>query len=280
LVSGVAAIFQRVDPELAQYFEIMRNEGLLDLENRKGKAPGGYCTGFPVAQRPFIFMNAVGLSGDVRTLLHESGHAFHNFERFRLPYFQQRIPGLEFAEVASMAMELLASPYLSGGEEGLYSEADARRFRLAHLENILLFWPYMAAVDAFQHWIYTHHPAASDPENCDLRWLELWGQYLPGVDWSGLEAAAMTGWQRKQHIFRYPYYYVEYGVAQLGAVQVWRNALNDPAAALASYRRALSLGGTATLPELYKACGARFAFDAATLGEAVELIEQTIATLI
>jgi oligoendopeptidase F len=279
LQTKVAAIFTQLDGELGDHFRTMQYEGLLDLENRKGKAPGGYTTGFPVAQRPFIFMNAVGLSSDVRTLLHESGHAFHNFERFRLPYFQQRIPGLEFAEVASMAMELLASPFLSGGLESLYSVADARRFRLAHLENILLFWPYMAVVDAFQHWVYTHHQPASDPAQCDARWLELCGQYLPGVDWSGLEAAAMTGWQRKQHIFRYPFYYVEYGVAQLGAVQVWRNAINDPATALASYRQALSLGGTASLPDLYRACGARFAFDAATLGEAVELIEKTISGL-
>jgi oligoendopeptidase F len=137
----------------------------------------------------------------------------------------------------------------------------------------------MAVVDAFQHWVYTHHQAASDPANCDARWLEIWQQYLPGVDWSGLDTSAMTGWQRKQHIFRYPFYYVEYGLAQLGAVQVWRNALRDHAKALASYRRALSLGGTAALPDLYRACGARFTFDAKTLSEAVELIEQTIAAL-
>jgi oligoendopeptidase F len=224
-------------------------------------------------------MNAVGLSSDVRTLLHESGHAFHNFERFTLPYAQQRIPGLEFAEVASMAMELLASPYLSGPSGGLYSQADADRFRLAHLENILAFWPYMAVVDAFQHWVYTHHAAASDLAACDAQWLELWQRFIPGVDWSGLDAEAMTGWQRKPHIHRYPFYYVEYGLAQLGAVQVWRNALRDPAQALESYRRALRLGGTASLPDLYQACEAKLAFDAQTLGEAVRLVEETIIIL-
>ena len=279
LQNRAEAIFDQLDAQLGEHFRILRFEGLLDLDNRKGKAPGGYCTAFPVARRPFIFMNAVGLASDVRTLLHESGHAFHNFERFELPYAQQRIPGLEFAEVASMAMELLASPYLSGCPDSLYSETDARRFRLAHLENILLFWPYMAVVDAFQHWVYTHYQAASDPANCDAKWLELWQRYIPGVDWSGLDTAAMTGWQRKQHIFRYPFYYVEYGLAQLGAVQVWRNALIDPAAALASYRQALSLGGTATLPDLYRACGAKLAFDAKTLSEAVQLIEQAISAL-
>jgi oligoendopeptidase F len=276
LQDRVERVFQRLDPQLGAHFHALRVEGLLDLENRKGKAPGAYCMGLPVARRPFIFMNAVGLSGDVRTLIHESGHAFHNFERFKLPYAQQRIPGLEFAEVASMAMELLAAPHLSG-EGGLYGEVDARRFQAVLLEQALLFWPYMAVVDAFQHWVYAHHERASDPANCDARWLELCQRYLPGVDWSGLEEEAKTGWQRKAHIHRYPLYYVEYGLARLGAVQVWRNAQRDPQAALADYRRALSLGGTRTLPELYQAAGARFAFDAGTLAEAVELIETTIA---
>jgi oligoendopeptidase F len=273
------AIFRRVDPQLGEYFHALRAEGLLDLDNRKGKAPGAYCTSYAVLKRPFIFMNGVGLASDVRTILHESGHAFHNFERLRLPYYQQRIPGLEFAEVASMAMELLASPYLDAQPDGFYPPEAARRFRIAHLEHILAFWPYMAVVDAFQHWVYTHHELASDPANCDAQWLELWQRYLPGVDWSGLDEAAMTGWQRKQHIFRYPLYYIEYGVAQLGAVQVWRNALKDSRRALAQYRQALSLGGTATLPELYRAAGARFAFDAETLSEAVALVEENIKRL-
>jgi oligoendopeptidase F len=224
-------------------------------------------------------MNGVGLASDVRTILHESGHAFHNFERLRLPYFQQRIPGLEFAEVASMAMELLASPYLDVQPDGFYPLDAARRFRIAHLEHILAFWPYMAVVDAFQHWVYTHHDQATDPASCDAQWMALWRRYLPGVDWSDLDEQAMTGWQRKQHIHRYPLYYIEYGVAQLGAVQVWRSALSDPDRALSQYRQALRLGGTASLPELYQAAGARFAFDAGTLGEAVALVEQTIEEL-
>jgi oligoendopeptidase F len=270
-------IFQRLDSRFGDYFHTMRAEGLLDLDNRKGKAPGGYCVGFPVARRPFIFMNAVGLASDVRTLLHEAGHAFHNFERFDLPYVQQRPPGLEFAEVASMAMELFTAPYLV--EAGFYPPKEAIRFRIAHLERILFFWPYMAVVDAFQHWVYTHHKTATDPANCDAKWLELWKQFLPGVDWSGLEEQAMTGWHRKPHIFRYPLYYVEYGVAQLGAVQVWQNALHNPDQALEDYRQALRLGGTATLPELYQTAGAKFAFDTKTLGKAVQQVEEAIMAL-
>jgi oligoendopeptidase F len=279
LKSTAETIFYRIDPALGDYFHIMRSENLLDLENRKGKAPGGYCTAFPVAKRPFIFMNAVGLPGDVRTILHESGHAFHNFERFDLPYAQQRFPGLEFSEVASMSMELLSAPYLSVEQGGFYATEEATRARIHHLEHILIFWPYMAVVDAFQHWVYENHDLASDPSNCDAKWLELWEQYIPGVDWSDLSAQAMTGWHRKQHIHRAPLYYVEYGLAQLGAVQVWRNAMQDQQRSVERYRQALSLGGTASLPELFQAAGARLAFDAQTLGQAVELVEGKIEEL-
>lgn len=279
LKATAESIFRRVDSKVGEYFHTMRSEGFLDLDNHRGKAPGAYCRTFPATGRPFIFMNAVGLSGDLRTILHESGHAFHAFEAMKLPYAQQRHPGLEFSEVASMGMELLASPYIAADGGGFYSEAQAAEFRVTHLEHLLAFWPYMAVVDAFQHWVYLHPDGAADPDQCDAHWLALWDRYMPGVDWSGLEAEAMTGWHRKLHIHRYPFYYVEYGVAQLGAVQVWRNALKDQSGAVASYLGALAKGGTATLPELYQAAGGKFAFDAGTLGEAVALVESTIQKL-
>lgn len=278
LMEKTEKIFQHVDPQLGEYYTSMRRESLLDLDNRKGKAPGGFCTEFPIAQRPFIFMNSVGVRDDVRTMLHESGHAFHVFETNALPYIQQLQVTMEFAEVASMSMELLAAPYLPEKFGGFYSEPEAARDRVEHLERIILFWPYMAVVDAFQQWAHTH-PEGADPAACDAKWTELQQRFMPGVDWSGLEAEMMTGWHRKQHIHRAPFYYVEYGLAQLGAVQVWRNALHDQAASLANYRRALALGGTKSLPELYRAAGAKFAFDADTLHEAVELIETTIEQL-
>ncbi len=276
LERSAAAIFQQVDPQLGSYFETMRRENLLDLENRKGKAPGAFCTSFATRQRPFVFMNAVGLSADVRTLLHETGHAFHVFERTRLPYHHQWRSGMEFNEVASMAMELLATPYLEESLGGFYSKGDAARAINEQLERIILFWPYMAVVDAFQHWVYEHHAEASDPENCDAKWTELWERFMPGVDWSGLEEEAMTGWHRKLHIYRYPFYYIEYGLAQLGSVQVWRNALEDQAGAVRRYRQALALGGTVPLPQLYETAGAKLAFDAPTLKAAVDLIETQI----
>ena len=278
LMEKTAKIFQHVDPQLGAYYSTMRRENLLDLDNRKGKAPGGFCTEFPIAQRPFIFMNSVGVCDDVRTMLHESGHAFHVFETNHLPYIHQLQVTMEFAEVASMSMELLAAPYLPEKFGGFFADRDAARDRVEHLERIILFWPYMAVVDAFQQWAHTH-PEGTDPAACDAKWAELQQRFMPGVDWSGLEAEMMTGWHRKQHIHRAPFYYVEYGLAQLGAVQVWRNALKDQAASLANYRQALALGGTKSLPELYQAAGAKFAFDAGTMREAVELIETTIEQL-
>ena len=178
-----------------------------------------------------------------------------------------------------MGMEFLSGPYLAASAGGYYTEADAARARTQHLEDALLFWPYMAVVDAFQHWVYTHAEAALDPANCDAAWLDLWQRFMPTVDWSGLETECATGWHRKLHIHQLPFYYVEYGLAQLGAVQLWRNARRDQAGAVAAYRRALALGGTVPLPQLYAAAGVRFAFDAETLGEAVALMESTINAL-
>jgi len=282
LEATCAAMLARVNPELGAQFTIMRREQLLDLDNRKGKAPGGYCTFFAIAERPYIFMNAVGVHEDVNTLLHEAGHAFHVFHTFDgagLPYHQQWDVGIEFAEVASMSMELLAAPYLPASAGGFYADRDAARARVEQLEGILRFWPYMAVVDAFQHWAYTHPDAAAEPASCDATWSALWQRFMPGIDWDGLEDERANGWRQKMHIFQMPFYYVEYGLAQLGAVQVWRNSLSDQAGALARYRYALSLGGTANLPGLFAAAGAHFAFDAATLREAVELIERMIAEL-
>jgi oligoendopeptidase F len=274
-----SAIFHRVDPELGAYFDTMRKEGLLDLENRVGKAPWAYCIEYLTAKRPFIFMNAVGLHEDVQTLLHETGHAFHVFESIHLPYFQQLQYGFEIAEVASMSMELLAAPYLLADEGGFYSMKDAARARIEHLEEYLLFWPYMAVVDSFQHWVYENHEAASDPANCDAHWAMLWDRFMKGVDWSGFEAEKASGWHRKAHIHEDPFYYVDYGLAQLGAVQIWANALKDQAKAVKKYRSGLALGATRPLPELFEACGGKLAFDAKTLGKAVKLIEQTIQEL-
>jgi oligoendopeptidase F len=176
-----------------------------------------------------------------------------------------------------MSMELLAAPYLTDDQGGFYTHEQAARARIQFLESLLLFWPYMAVVDAFQHWVYENPQSAMDAANCDAQWAQLWMRFMPGVDWGGLENEMMTGWQRKIHIFSDPFYYVEYGLAQLGAIQVWRNSIADQAGAVKAYRQALSLGTSVTLPQLYSAAGAKFAFDAPTLQEAADLIQKTIS---
>jgi oligoendopeptidase F len=275
----VGALFYKLDPQLGEYYDIMRREDLLDLDNRKGKAPGGYCTWFPLVKRPFIFMNAVGLHGDVTTLIHESGHAFHTFEKFKLPYMIQRTVTAEFNEVASTAMELLTTPFLSRKEGGFYSAADTARARIDYLEQKIIFWPFMAVIDSFQHWVYTHAGDAMNPDTCDAQWSSLRDRYMGGIDFSGLEADKADGWRRILHIFCWTVYNIEYGIAQLGAVLIWENMLKDQAGALAAYRRGLALGGTKPLPELFAAAGAKFAFDRATLGAAVEVIMRVMGEL-
>lgn len=279
LIGRSSTIFHRVEPALGGYFDSMRAEQLLDLDNRKGKAPGGYNEPFVAARRSFIFMNAVGSANDVQTLLHEGGHAFHAFESAALPYYPQLQVPMEFAEVASMAMELLASRYLGREDGGFYAEEEAVRARVDHLESILWFWPSMAVGDAFQHWVYEHPQEAREPANCDQAYAELVRRFLPFIDRNGLAEELRTGWQRVLHFFLVPFYYVEYGMAQLAAVQIWKNALEDQAGAVQRYRSALALGYTLPLPELYQAAGAKFAFDAATLGEGVALIESTLERL-
>jgi len=278
-IDTTARIFQNLHPKLGDYFDTMRKRNLLDLDNRKGKSPGGFCTSFATQGVPFIFMNAVGLETDVRVLLHESGHAFHVFERTHLPYHHQWRAGMEFNEVASTAMELLTSPYLDRKAGGFYNTQDAARARIQHLESKLVFWPYMATVDAFQHWAYLHPEQAKNPNNCDAKWSELTDRFMPFVDWDGLEDVKATGWHRKPHIFRYPFYYIEYGLSLLGAVQIWGNATRDQHRAVKQYLEALALGGTASITQLYATAGAKLAFDENTLKDAVDLILTTIEEL-
>ena len=274
-------IFEAVDSDLGNHFNIMRKEKLLDLANRKGKAPGGYCTEYYHRRLPFIFMNAVGTHSDVQTMLHEGGHAFHVFESNKLPYASQRDVGMEFAEVASMAMELLASPYLTKEHGGFYENDQAKRAQIEHLEKIIMFWPYMAVVDAFQHWAYTNPEDAMNPINCDAEWTKLWKRFqtFDDLDSSEFDDVIATGWHNKLHIYHVPFYYVEYGMAQLGAIQVWGNALNDQKKAVEMYRHALSKGGNATLPELFDAAGAKFSFNEEMLSNAVDLIDKQIRIL-
>lgn len=278
LKSRSHAIFEHVDPKFGEYFQIMMEEGLLDLESRKNKAPGAYSLGLHAIHRPFIFMSGTNTPWDVQTILHEGGHAFHEFERAHVHFYQRGenyLPA-EFAEVASMGMELIASPYKTKEYGGFYSEKEAARAMIEFLESNITFWPYMALVDAFQHWIYENPVDGAVASKCEEKWAELWDRFMPGIDYSGLEDFKKTYWHRQMHIFQIPFYYVEYGLALLGAVQVWANTRRDQKKAVADYRKALALGATVPLPQLFATAGAKFAFDSETLKTAVDLMEEVV----
>jgi oligoendopeptidase F len=264
------AIFDRLDPALAGDFNLLQKWRLLDLDNRKGKAPGGYQSTLSESRLPFIFMNAVGLQRDVETLLHEAGHAFHALATRPEDLYAYRNPPIEFCEVASMSMELLGNEYL----DVFYSTEDATRARRDHLEGIIEIFPWIATVDAFQHWIYTHHGHTRSERTA--AWLELMDRFGGNVDWNGHEEARASLWHRQLHIFIHPFYYVEYGIAQLGALQVWANSRKDRAGAIDQYRKGLALGGARPLRELFSAAGCRFEFSAQTMRPLVALVKENL----
>ncbi len=266
-------VFRRVDPELGQAFDAMREKGYLDLESRKGKAPGGYQATYDEGRHPFIFMNAVGVQRDVRTLIHEGGHAFHSDAARNDPLLAYRSSPIEFAEVASMGMEMLALDFQ--GE--FYNAEELNRAKRAQLEGIVSLFPWVATIDAFQHWLYTH-PKHTREERKG-HWLELHDRFGGIADYSGYEDVLAWSWQRQLHLYEVPFYYVEYGIAKLGALQVWTNAMRDRATATRKYRQALALGGTRTLPELFAAAGARFDFSYETLAPLMDLVQRELAKL-
>jgi oligoendopeptidase F len=279
LIEGAQRVFSQVDPELGEFFTRMVDGGLLDLMSRPGKTPGGYCATLPWRRLPFILMNAAGVAGDVDTLLHEAGHAFHATEALRhLPLIFQRHPGSEMAEVASMSMELLGAPYITKDRGGFYTSEEARRARSDHLEEVLASVAHIASVDAFQHWIYTSGEGG-DAAARDAEWVRIRDRFQRGIDWDGCTQERIARWYEQVHFFGYPFYYIEYGIAQMGALQVWRNALSDQADAVRRYREALALGGSRPLPELYAAAGAKLVFTTADMAPLVELVEEELTAL-
>jgi oligoendopeptidase F len=274
LLLGCENILRSVDPELGDNFGTMRELGLLDLESRKGKAPGGYQATLTEARLPFIFMNSVGLDYDVRTLLHESGHAMHSFLARAIPFSPYRGAPMEFCEVASMSMELMADPFLS---EFYPDPKEAARSIIKHLEDVITLLPWIATIDAFQHWIYTH-PGHSRKERSD-HWVELRKKLGGNEDWGGLEKVRENLWHRQLHLFEYPFYYIEYGIAQLGALQVWKNFRKDRKEGVKLYKQGLSVGGTKTLPEIFKSAGIRFDFSVKMIEPLMEEVERELERL-
>ncbi len=278
LIGACERIFQRLDRVLARDFQTMIDEGLLDLETRKGKAPGGYCETLHYSGRPYIFMNAAGTVDDVMTLFHEGGHAFHAFAAHPRPLIWQRHPPMEAAELASMSMELFAARYLRRQDGGFFTPEEYRRAQAEMFEDILVTLGHVASVDAFQDWVYTSGEGGQEAAR-DAAWIRIRSRFERGVEWGGLEAERIMRWYRQLHIFLYPFYYIEYGIAQLGALQLWRNSLVDESGAVRAYRDALALGSTSSLPEIYRTAGARLIFDDAGMAELTDLVQQHLEAL-
>ena len=273
MVDGCSRIFHNMSEELGNYFDQLDANDCLDLDSRKGKAPGGYQYYLQKSRLPFIFMNAAGTQRNIETMIHEAGHAFHSFYSGHRDLIHERESPIEFAEVASMSMELLTHPHW----EEFYDNKDADRARRKHLEDIISFMPWMATIDAFQHWVYAN-PNHSREERAE-KWLELGERFGPKVDMTGFEDIHKVSWQRQGHLFGVPFYYVEYGIAQLGALQMWKYHRRDTQDALDRYKAGLSLGYTRGLTELFQASGLELSFSESYVGELIGEIDEALAEL-
>ncbi|QJB41168.1 M3 family oligoendopeptidase [Chitinophaga oryzae] len=275
LITKTIETFDQLGPFFGDCLRVMKKMGRLDLESRIGKAPGGYNCPLAETGVPFIFMNAAGQMKDLTTMVHEGGHAVHSFLSHNLPLSAFKEYPMEIAEVASMSMELLTMDYW---DIFFDDKEQLRRARLQQLERPLTIFPWIATIDKFQHWIY-EHPQHTTAERT-AKWLEILNEFSPAVvDWSGHEDYRAITWQRQLHLFEVPFYYIEYGIAQLGAIAMWKQFKENKQQALDNYVQALSLGNTKTLPELYKAAGIRFDLSPAYIKELADFMRSEIAKI-
>lgn len=269
LIEKTIACFTNLNPFFAACLTRMRQLGHLDLESRKGKAPGGYNCPLAVSGAPFIFMNAAGTLDDVTTMVHEGGHAIHSFLCHPLPLNGFKEYPTEIAEVASMTMELFSMDHW-----GVFfsDSGELQRAKEQQLERVITIFPWIAAIDKFQHWIYTH-PGHTHTER-EEQWMHIIEEFTsPLVDFTGLEKYRRVLWQRQLHLFEVPFYYIEYGIAQLGAIGLWQQYKKNPTAALENYLQALSLGGTRTLPQLFEAAGLSFDFSGSRISQLMQFVK-------
>ena len=255
MVEKLTKMFHEMSNDLGEKFDKLVEMDTLDLDTRKGKAPGGYQYYLEKSGVPFIFMNAAGLQGDLETMIHEAGHAFHSLYCGHLELIHERDYPIEFAEVASMSMELLTHP----GWDNFYSDEDVNRARRAHLEGVVFLLPWIATIDSFQHWVYSN-PSHSREERGEV-WLSIRDKFGSNMDWSGHSDFRELSWQQQGHLYGAPFYYIEYGIAQLGSLQLWKTHREDPEKALEDYATAMTLGNTQSLPDLFSAAGLKLGFD-------------------
>ncbi len=255
----------------------MEKMGHLDLESRVGKAPGGYNYPLDESGAPFIFMNAAGSLRDVVTLIHEAGHAIHSFAAQPLPLSFYRHCPAEVAELASMGMELLT---LNHWQCFFPNKEELARAKQEHLEQVIDTLPWVATIDAYQHWVYAQDAALLTYEKLEEGWDICLKRFESGVvDYSGMEANRLNMWQKQLHLFEVPFYYIEYGMAQLGAIALWRNYLQSPEKTIAEYLNALTLGYTKPIGEIYAAAGIKFDFSEAYIGELMTFVAQQLSEI-
>lgn len=275
LLDKTREVFQETDTYFNECLGIMENMGHLDLESRIGKAPGGYNYPLYEVGVPFIFMNAAGTQSDLVTMVHEGGHAIHSFLTRNLKLTSFKSFPSEVAELASMSMELISMDKW----DKFYKDPEMlRRAQIDQLERALSVLPWVAIVDKFQHWMYENpnHTLEQRREN----WIRINDEIQPpSTNWEGIEQFRAYNWQRQLHIYEVPFYYIEYGLAQLGAIAIWRNYKKDPVKALSRYKQALSLGYTKTIPEIYRAAGIKFDFSPAYIRSLADFVKEELAKL-
>jgi oligoendopeptidase F len=261
--------FDQLNPFFADCLRKMKEMNHFDLESRKGKAPGGYNCPLAESGAPFIFMNAAGQMSDVTTMVHEGGHAVHSFLAHPLKLSAFKEYPMEIAEVASMAMELFSMDHWQAFFD---NEADLKRAKEHQLERTITIFPWIAIIDQFQHWVYEHPQHTVEERTTE--WMRILNDFsTSSIDYTGLDEFRKIGWQRQLHLFEVPFYYIEYGIAQLGAIGLWMQYKQNPNRALENYMNALSLGGTKTLPELYKAAGLEFNLTPAYIKTLMEFVK-------
>ena len=275
LLQKTLQCLDEVNPFFAECLQQMQKMHRLDLESRKGKAPGGYNCPLPETGAPFIFMNAAGQMGDVTTIIHEGGHAVHSFLTHPLALTGFKEYPMEIAEVASMSMELFSMDHW---DVFFNNKDELKRAKEYQLERVITIFPWIAIIDKFQHWVY-ENPAHTEEQRATT-WMEILNEFTsPGIDFSGLDEYRKYGWQRQLHLFEVPFYYIEYGIAQLGAIGLWMQFKKNKDTALNNYIQALSLGGTATLPQLFQKAGLKFDFSSQYVSELMSFVHNEMKQL-
>ena len=275
LIEKTIACFDDMKSFFGDCLRKMKEPGHLDLESRKGKAPGGYNCPLAESGAPFIFMNAAGQLDDVTTMVHEGGHAIHSFLAHELELNGFKDYPTEIAEVASMAMELFS---MAHWEVFFDNAEELKRAKEQQLERVITIFPWIATIDKFQHWIYENPVHSLEERN--KRWMEILEEFTsPKINYSGLDEYRKYAWQRQLHLYEVPFYYIEYGIAQLGAIGLWQQYQENPGQAINNYIRSLQLGGTRTLPELFEAAGLQFDFSPKHISQLMIFVKKELDSL-